>query len=211
MLAAFANRANAQTFTFSNATTITLPGLDTATPAYPSLLSVSGVPASVGEITVTLRGLAHPFINDLNFVLQAPTGGTVALMVGAGSPDAGTEANNTTLVFRDMAATEIPTDAELFSGTYRPTNGDPNFSLPTPAPPAPYGSTLASVSSSDPNGQWKLFASNAGIDAGTLANGWSIGFAPVVIPEAGSGTLLGAAATVGMGTLALRRRRRFSL
>ncbi|MBC8143470.1 MAG: hypothetical protein H7Y38_18735 [Armatimonadetes bacterium] len=199
----------AQTFNFANATPITLPALGVATPAYPSLINVSGVPANLAEITVTLNGLTHPFVADLNFVLQSPGGGTVALMIGAGSPDAGTEATGAVLLFRDSAATQIPTDAELLSGTYRPTNADPNYSLPGDStPPAPYGDSLSSLQSGDPNGQWKLYVNNAGDDPGALANGWNLGFSVAVIPEAGTMVLFGVAAMFGTAGLATRRARR---
>jgi len=40
-------------------------------------------------------------------------------------------------------------------------------------PPPPYGSTLAAVNGSNPNGTWQLFVQDvAPIDAGTIANGW---------------------------------------
>lgn len=64
-------------------------------------------------------------------------------MIGAGSLSDGTQAADAVLTFSDSTTGPIP-DAlgMLTSGTYKPTNNDPNTFLPTPAPTGPYGSKL---------------------------------------------------------------------
>ncbi len=185
-LSVFATTADAQTFNFASTAPIDLPELSAAAPDYPSTILVSGVPTNISEIFVTIDGLTHPFIADLNFVLEGPGGGNVALMIGAGSQSAGTAANNAVMVFRDSAATSIPSDAQLVSGSYRPTNNDPGYSLLAPAPQGPYGNSLSLLQNETLNGEWKLFVTNAGGDPGLIANGWQIGFNTMVLPEPSS-------------------------
>src|SRR5262249_35800033 len=63
------------------------------------------------------------------------------------------------------------------SGTYRPTNlgATPDTPFPDPAPPGPYGTSLAVFKGLDPRGTWQLFVRDdlAG-DAGSLDQGWEL-------------------------------------
>src|SRR5205085_7902073 len=68
--------ANSQISTsFSNATSITIPGSGTGStsgaPAsvYPSNVAVSGLTGTVSNITVTLKGLNHTFPSDVDMLL----------------------------------------------------------------------------------------------------------------------------------------------
>lgn len=163
--------------TFSNTAAINVPtsGNDGRGSLYPSPITVTGAPASIGYISVTLNGFSHTFVNDVNVLLVSPTGQQIMLMASTnGSRDA---VNNTLTFIPDGTAT-LPFNAEdVVSGVYAcsvyfPTN------LPAPAPVGPYATSLAPLIGTNPNGTWNLYAWDrvASFDDGTFAGGWSITF-----------------------------------
>ena len=174
--------------TFSNSTPIAIPNVGTATP-YPSNITVSGLPSTIGAITVTLSGLAHTFPDDIDVLLVSPTGRKMIIMSDAGGLNAVT---NVTITLDDAAATAIPDSAALTTGSFKPANyltvQDP-FAAPAPAgpylTPAPGGSdTLTSAftgaAGGDPNGTWSLYVvDDASGDLGSFAGGWSISLTPL--------------------------------
>ncbi|MBK9532658.1 MAG: choice-of-anchor J domain-containing protein [Chitinophagaceae bacterium] len=164
-----------QSFTNPAPITITNAG---STP-YPSNLAVTGLPTTgVSVESVTLTGLSHSWSDDMDIVLQSPTGVNVILMSDVGGASA---PNNVTYTFSDaggaMGTAANPT------GTYRPTNlvgtlGVEPDNFPAPGPGSVAQTTPAlSMFTGDPNGTWKLFAVDdfAG-DDGLLSGGYRINF-----------------------------------
>ena len=168
--------SSATTKSFTNTTAITIPDQGAGTP-YPSVINVTGMGSTISNVTVTLRNLNQTWASDVDVLLVGPGGQKVMLMSDAGNG----AANNVTLTLSDAAAAALPTSA-LASGTFRPVNytdtssGGDNF--PSPAPAAPYGSTLSGFNGQPANGTWSLYVFDDGPgDLGNFAGGWSIGIA----------------------------------
>jgi subtilisin-like proprotein convertase family protein len=180
--------ATASAATFSNPAPITIPDSGPASP-YPSNITVSGLAPRLADVNVTLTGLTHAFPADLDILLSSPTGQTVVLMsdVPHDLPFCDDNVAGINLTFDD-AANPIPAGTDLASGTYRPTNndnlisgcGEISDSYPAPAPGPPYGSTLAGLSSGNPNGTWSLYVVDDDTsDSGSISGGWSLDLTPV--------------------------------
>jgi hypothetical protein len=105
-------------------------------------------------------------------LLVGPGGQKLLLMSDVGG---GTDAVNATLTFDDAAAGAI--GATIVSGTFKPTNigtGD-TFPAPAPAGPHPDPQLLSVFNGVNPNGTWSLYVvDDAGIDAGSIAQGWEL-------------------------------------
>jgi uncharacterized repeat protein (TIGR01451 family)/uncharacterized delta-60 repeat protein len=159
--------------TFQNAGQILIHDFAPATP-YPSMINVSGLAGSVSKVAVRLHNLSHAGPDDIDILLVSPTGVAVMLMSDAGGF---TGISNLTLTFDDNAPSEIPDNAMLVSGTYRPANhataGDP---FPAPAPAGPYPTRpLADFNGINPNGVWSLYVlDDERGDAGAINGGWSL-------------------------------------
>jgi len=166
-----------QTFTNPAPITITNGG---STP-YPSSVVVSGLPTTgVSVSAVRLNGISHTWSDDVDIMLQSPTGQNVILMSDVGGASA---MNSAIYTFSDagaaMGAGANPT------GTYRPTNivgtlgvEPDNFPAPGPgavAQPTPALSLFGNTA--NVNGTWRLFVVDdfAG-DDGSISGGYSIIF-----------------------------------
>jgi len=180
--------------TFSNTTSLTIPGSGTgnanpSSPAslYPSGIVVSGVVGTVSKVTVTLNGLSHAVPDDIDILLVAPTGAQLDLFSDVGGT---TAAASVTITLDDAAASQLPNSGPLVSGTFQPTSVNSGISpntdnFPSPAPAvsspadfaAPFGSaTLATkFNGINPNGTWNLYIVDDKLgDTGSLSGGWSI-------------------------------------
>ena len=62
---------------------IAIPDEGIATP-YPSTIEVSGFPAMITDLDVSIRGFSHRFPREMDLVLVGPSGQTVFLMEGTG-------------------------------------------------------------------------------------------------------------------------------
>jgi uncharacterized repeat protein (TIGR01451 family) len=162
----------------SNESEITIPDSGLASP-YPSSVQVSGAVGTLSKLTVTLFGLTHSFVNDVNVLLVAPNMQGVVLMAHAGNQSSLT---NATLTFDDDVSARVPADGVINSGTYQPSAYEdiPDFS---PAPAGPYGTNLISFAGIDPNGAWSLYVldSQDG-DSGVIAKGWKLQ-ATTIVPS----------------------------
>lgn len=167
----------------------TIPGSGTGTstgaPAdpYPSTVAVSGVPLGATVKEVIIGGISHTFPDDIDIVLQSPTGANVILMSDCGFADDLVSVNYT---FNDGAATGLQDNDISPSGSYKPTNFGTGDNWPAPGPlTAPSSVTLSTFGSGDMNGTWKLFiVDDAGLDQGSWTS-WSITFTdpiPVCFP-----------------------------
>lgn len=163
------------TKTFSNTTSITLPGSGIATP-YPSTITVSGFKqGKIQKVRVFLNGYNYNVPDDIDILLSASQlpGVNTILMSDVGSAVA---VANVNLILDDAAATALPDLGPLVSGTYKPAdyNGSPD-DWPSPAP-APSGAvSLGVFNGANPNGDWQLWVNDwMGNGPGNIAGGWSI-------------------------------------
>ena len=184
--------AGAQTFT--NATPITIPASGTgdltgaaATP-YPSNITVSGLTAPIGRVSITLHGFSHTFPDDVDILLVGPGNTRLIVLSDAGGTNDLIGAN---ITISDQALGQPPDGGPFGTGVFRPANyGTVVDPLPAPAPaltsgdsPAPGGTaTFASrFQGIDGNGTWSLYVvDDAASDTGSIAKGWSITFAPAI-------------------------------
>jgi len=191
----------AQAQTYSNAAAINMPTStgDGRATLYPSPIVVTGAPASVGYLSVTLRGFSHTFVSDVRVLLVSPTGQKILLM--ATTNEFGSATNNTLTFIPDGTALLPSSTANVVSGIYACSVyfGRETVSIPAPAPGAPYGTTLAPLLSTNPGGIWNLYVwdDTPSVDNGSFAGGWSISFndtpsLPVTTAFTYQGTLRGA-------------------
>lgn len=175
--------ANAGTFTFSNTNTIVINDSDsppTAAAPYPSTNVVSGLNGSISKVTVSLYGFAHTFPSDVDIVLVGPGGQNAIAMSNVGGSTTKMPVTNIDLTLDDDASAYLPVTNALVSGTFKPTQGDPNpflFNFPPPAPPTAQlmGPHLSNFKNTDPNGTWSLYVvDDSGGDSGVITGGWSL-------------------------------------
>ena len=156
---------------FANTNAITIPDHGPGIP-YPAAISLSGLTGAVGSATVTLQGLTHSFVSDVNVLLVSPAGRNVLVMSHMGGFYGVT---NLTLTFDDAAAGPLPNSLRLTSGTYQPSRYGSLPAFPPTAPTGPFGSVLANLKGTDPNGAWSLYVLDDRTgDAGVIAGGWSL-------------------------------------
>jgi subtilisin-like proprotein convertase family protein len=161
--------------TFSNTAPITINDGSAATP-YPAAINVTGLPTTGASVTaVSINGINHTWSDDIDIVLQSPTGQNVILMSDVGGAAGLTGVNYT---FSDAAAGTMSLTAGNPSGTYKPTDGPPADNWPAPGPGAFAGPnpTLATFTGNF-NGTWKLFIVDDTFgDQGNITGGYSISF-----------------------------------
>ena len=137
---------------------------------------------------------------------SSPSGVTVFLMSDAGT---GIGISGINVTFDDAAPTSLPDANLLASGAYRPTNhpGSPD-TFAAPAPAGPYGSFLALLIGSDPNGVWSLYVNDdVGGDTGAISGGWALNIdAASQIPEPATTAMV----VAGLALCAFGARRRKS-
>lgn len=160
-----------RTETFSNNTAIAIPSNSQASP---STITVSGLKAPIADVDVSLNVLTHPTASDLDIMLVGPAGQKALIM-----SDTGDEALNDSLTFSDEASDRLPSNADLVSGTFQPTDDDytpaPDIFAP-PAPTTDAGSALSVFNGTDGNGVWTLYIREQDaipVETGSLA-GWSL-------------------------------------
>lgn len=201
---------NAQTVTFSNTASITIPDSGAATP-YPSNITVSGLTGNIVNVTLTLNGYGHTFPNDVDVLLVSPNGAQLVPMSDVGGTGSVTGLNVT---FQNGAAA-IP--ATITSGTFAPTNSGAGDPFPAPAPAGTPGTdfTVFNGPAAAQNGTWRLFVVDdfAG-DTGAITGGWTLNIttaAPVAqnpfgIPTMGrEAMIIMAALLLVLGGVAIRR------
>lgn len=172
----------AGTFTFSNTNAIIIndsTNPPTAASPYPSAIQVTGLAGSiVTKVTVHLSGFAHEFPSDVDVVLVGPRGQNAVLMGNTGTETAPPPATNIDLTLDDAAASNLPLDTPLVSGTFKPTQRNPFlFNFPSPGPTTNdfMGPFLSNFNGTDPSGTWSLYVvDDTSPDSGVITGGWSL-------------------------------------
>ncbi|HEY0426262.1 MAG TPA: proprotein convertase P-domain-containing protein, partial [Pyrinomonadaceae bacterium] len=158
-------------FVQSSPDAIAIPDIGTAQP-YASEKTVSGLLGTVTKATVTLSNFSHTSPDDVDIMLVSPSGRRIVLMSDVGG---NTEVGGLNFTFDDTAASNLPDNSQLVSGTFKPTDFEPGDAFPAPAPSGVSGTTLNAFYGSPPNGVWKLFVvDDNGSNLGSVAGGWSI-------------------------------------
>lgn len=165
--------------------------------SYESLLTMD-------SLTVGFNTFSHTWPDDIDILLVGPGGESLVLWSDVGGS---TDLVGVNVVLDDAAATLLPDNGPILTGSYRPSNvGLSNTEFPAPAPPAPWGQpapagadTLTSIfGGGNPNGTWGLYVrDDTGGDSGTIAE-WCLTLQPsattvcnstgVTIPSSGNAT-----------------------
>ena len=165
---------------YPNPAPIAIPGGDPEDEGpgsvYPSKVSVSGV-GTVDRVTVTIHGLSHEELYDVDILLVGPTGVKVAVMSYT-SRMYYEHVDGLTYTFDDFASAKLPaTGPPKPSGTYRPSSyrENPSFRFTAPAPKPPYKTVLAAFKGTKADGVWRLYVYDTlGHYKGKLAGGWTL-------------------------------------
>lgn len=158
---------------FSNPAAILIPVGGTAA-LYPSNLTVSGLPTTGVTIrSIVLHGVTHTSSNDIDVVLQSPSGQNVLLMSDAG----GSNAINATYTLMDFGS-QMSNSAANLTGTYKPSNFGIPDNFPAPGPGAISQDPRISMFTGNYNGTWKLFIvdDDGTSDQGIISGGYTINF-----------------------------------
>ncbi|MBL0869224.1 MAG: tail fiber domain-containing protein [Phycisphaerales bacterium] len=161
----------AQTYTSTGG--VSIPVFGSGFP-YPNTINVTGAPSSIEYISVKLEGVTHGFFGDVNVLLVSPTGEKISLI--ANTNGTGVAFANVLTFIPDGTATLPTFSTNVVSGVYA-CSSNAAASLPSPAPPAPYETSLTPLIGKDPNGSWKLYISDDGNNSapGSISR-WSITF-----------------------------------
>jgi subtilisin-like proprotein convertase family protein len=155
--------------------TITIPAGAPGTTAgvaapYPSTLNVTGTSGLIQRAQLKLFGLTHTYPDDLDVIVQSPSGRSMWLSSdGGGNYDV----TNLDVTFDMYGPDQVPDETLMGPGPYSPTDYEEGDRVPSPGPPLPYGYSL---SNELPNGTWKLWvADDTGGDIGSIS-GWCLNF-----------------------------------
>ena len=146
---------------------------------YPSNIFVASAPTLVQKVTVTLKNVTHGFDGDIDALLVGPAGQNLTIV-----SDAGTAAvSAVTVNLDDAAASSLPVAGAWAAAnatiTAKPTDYVEGTAdtFPSPAPAVSGATTLATFNNTNPNGTWRLYATDDGApDTGSIAGGWCLNF-----------------------------------
>lgn len=173
--------------TFRNSTNIVINGGGPGGP-YPSTITVSGGPPTIGSMRVTLYDFSSQSPDNADFLLVGPNGAKFILLAGGGGL---TQGGPATINFTDTAGQVVPDNGPLATGDFEPTSWLTVGNFPAPAPGAPYnlpGSTVGGNSTqtlfgnfggTDANGVWSLYLRDRSLTPATIGNvagGWGLEF-----------------------------------
>lgn len=161
------------TRTFTNAAPVAINDNGPGSP-YPASITVSGLPTSGAKVqSVKITGISHTWSDDIDILLQSPTGTNVTLMSDVGGTGSLTNVDYT---FNDAAASMNAT-APNATGTYKPTNNGAADTYAAPVGAITDAAPALANFTGDPNGAWKLYVMDdvAG-DFGSINGGYNITF-----------------------------------
>lgn len=162
---------------FTNPAAITIPVGGPASPVYSNIM-VTGLPTSgVSVRSVVLNGVTHTSSQDIDVLLQSPSGQNVILMSDVG----GANTINATYSLTDPGPAMSATSANA-TGTYKPTNAigttEPdNFPAPGPGSVSQPSPAIANFTGNF-NGGWRLFVfdDDGTGGQGAISGGYTINF-----------------------------------
>ncbi|MBL7915561.1 MAG: proprotein convertase P-domain-containing protein [Bacteroidia bacterium] len=171
--------------TFTNSSSISMSSsLASNGSPYPSNITVSGMTGVISNVTVTLTNVSHTNPDDIDVVVQSPTGVNVVLMSDVGGTG---DITNRTYTLSMAAANFLSDGSSNAAGTYKPTNIGASDDWPSPGPGTlSQGTpTLANFNGASANGVWKLFVrDDALFGTGSINGGWSVTITSCVPPSA---------------------------
>ncbi|MBK6641409.1 MAG: proprotein convertase P-domain-containing protein [Bacteroidetes bacterium] len=180
LLLLVSNWVTAQT-TFSNTGSISIPASGNAS-TYPSNITVSGMSGVITTVTVSVTGFAHTNPDDIDLLVQSPSGDNILLMSDCGGTGDVTGRNYTW----QEGGSLMSDNGNNASGTYGPTDRDPfldSDNLPSPGPGNISNTNFNVLDGDAPNGVWKLFVrDDAGSNSGSISGGWSITITTCILP-----------------------------
>ena len=152
---------------------------------FPSVIDVNGTGGNVISAKVTIHGVGHQMMAELDIVLVGP-GGQSAVLMHSACPGQNTIAAPLTFVFDDAAPGPLPQTPACVSGTFKPSNTGPGpFFFGPAAPPPPYGTSLAVFNGAPADGLWQLYAYDTALFAdGSITAGWTLDLATTSPPAA---------------------------
>ena len=162
---------------FSNPAAINIP-VGGAASLYSSNVSVYGLPASpaVTVKSVVVHNISHTRSEDIDIVLQSPSGQNVILMSDAG----GSNTVNATYTFiNGNLGPDLSSVLPNPTGNYRPTNSGIPDNFPAPGPGnISQSSPSLSLFTGNMNGTWKLFVldDEGTANQGAISGGYTINF-----------------------------------
>ena len=162
---------------------------------YPSPIVVSGLTGTVTDVNVRLLGITtagdnnsppEHWVEDVDVMLSSPDGRNAVIMSDAGGTNnvSSGPVNGVNLTLDDQAASQLPADSALSSGTFRPVDDDDDvgaqagfeqdvFASPAPAPSG--NTALSTFNGAEPNGTWNLWVVDDQTQATTsFTGGWCI-------------------------------------
>ena len=139
---------------------------------YPSTVTVSGAPTTTLDVDVTLSGLRHADLAQVDVLLVGPTGEQATVLSDAVGP-ADEPYPDLTLTLDDSAETYVMGPSSP-GGTYRPTNLGTPDTFPAPAPTSTGTTALSVFNGTNPNGEWKLYVADDSEGYRGVLGGWSL-------------------------------------
>jgi hypothetical protein len=175
---------------FTNNAPISIPSNGNAI-TYPSTIGVPGLTpnTNITNVVVTLKGVTHPRISDLDVVLVAPGGQVCMLMSDAGNDG---PVENLDLTFSRTGRLLSQAEPIPGSGTFAPVNfGNTLENFPSPGPSLVSNTDLGLFDGGSAKLTWSLFivddSNGPSTTTGSIA-GWSIRFNDPVQESVQSGT-----------------------
>jgi hypothetical protein len=165
------------TETISSNGQIAIPDAGTQGPAnpYPTTIEVDEFEkfkkAKITDVNLTLRGVSHELSENVD-VMLAFGNKRALVMADAGN---GVDVDDLTITLDDQADQDLPDNAVLTSGAFRPANLAGSDPFPAPAP-APNGNVDLSIFKGlNPDGEWRLFVhDDANNNTGSISAGWEL-------------------------------------
>jgi hypothetical protein len=169
-------KARTVTKVFANNGQIAIPGAGSSGNAlsYPATIHSRGFKkGKIKDVNVTLIGLSHQFLDDVDVLLVAENGRNALVMSDVGGNG---NVSGLTYTFDDEAPDalldEIPFIGDRFQPANFPTSSD-DFVAPAPVPSG--NAALSVFDGGLANGEWKLFIrDDSDLFTGNIAGGWSL-------------------------------------
>jgi len=163
---------------FTNNSPISIPSSGNAI-TYPSTIGIGSLTpnASISNVVVTLKGVTHPRVSDLDVVLVAP-GGQACMLISDAGNDGPVE--NLDLTFSRTGRLLSQAEPIPGSGTFAPVNfGNTLENFPSPGPSLVSNTDLGLFDGGSAKLTWSLFIIDDSVGplttTGSIA-GWSIRF-----------------------------------